>query len=151
MYLRGIRRSWLQLGFDYCPSGISELHMKSLSCISTCQSVLLLPHCATASIGGPSAENLHDRHTLKRFLMVPSIAFSKCNMHIHFISTSLIFLLLPGIMTTLPSAQNVKPTMQVAFGQTPLQKALSLEFINNSFQTVLQKRFTGKIHQMRFS
>lgn len=83
--------------------------------------------------------------------MVPSVDFSKCNVNIHSISTSLNFLLLTGIMTTLPSAQNVKPTMQVAFGQTPLQKALSLEFINNSFQTVHQKNFTGKIHQMKFS
>lgn len=81
--------------------------------------------------------------------MVPAV--SKCNVHIHSISNSLHFLLLPGITTTLPSAQNAKPTMQVVFGQTPLQKALLLEFINNSFQTVLQKRFIGKIHRMKFS
>ncbi|POI27093.1 hypothetical protein CIB84_009157 [Bambusicola thoracicus] len=41
--------------------------------------------------------------------------------------------------------------MQVASGQTPLQRALSLEFINNSFQTVLWTTFTGKIHQMKSS
>ncbi|XP_051466205.1 receptor activity-modifying protein 3-like [Apus apus] len=56
-----------------------------------------------------------------------------------------------GIMTTLRSAQNVKPTMRVAFGQIVSQRALSLQFMNNSFPTVLQKKFTGKIHQMKFS